>query len=242
MTTEDYYKIEPDEDGWRILPSGQRVKLGRGILLVNGPIEVYDNVTIGNDCVIFKKAQIGAGAILGNYVRIGAEVSIGQGVHIGHFSRIGNFSIIDNFSGIGDGVTIGPNIKIGDWSSIRPYQTTEELNKYFISTYPKKSVFWKWVTKDFMSPVEGNKKPIKYEIGSTIEEPNAIISDQQCDVGLHIFRPGIRPEFVGLCDADTTKTLICLEVEVNREDICFGGLPGNSDKLRVKKLKVLGIV
>jgi hypothetical protein len=68
----------------------------------------------------------------------------------------------------------------------------------------------------------------------------AEISDQQCGVGLHIFRVGIRPEFIGfigLCDAN--HALVCLEVEVKREDVCFGGLPGNDMKLRVKKLKVL---
>ena len=103
--------------------------------------------------------------------------------------------------------------------------------------FPVKAIFWKWVTKEYMSPGWGPGSPIKYEIGKEVIEPSAIISDQQCGVGLHVFRVGIRPEFVGLCAAN--HTLICLEVEVNREDICFGGLPGNDMKLRVRKLKVL---
>jgi hypothetical protein len=46
-------------------------------------------------------------------------------------------------------------------------------------------------------------------------------------------------------DKNGWKTLpngVCLEVEIKREDICFGGLPGNDMKLRVKKIKVLRIL
>ena len=84
---------------------------------------------------------------------------------------------------------------------------------------------------------DGESIPIKYDIGTVVEEPAAVKSDKQCDAGLHVFRQGIRPEFIGLCEAN--HKLICLEVEINQEDICFGGLPGNDMKLRVKKLKVL---
>ena len=96
------------------------------------------------------------------------------------------------------------------------------------------------VTKDFMSLGWGSSKIAKYSIGEEIIEPKAIISDQQCDVGIHVFRPGIRPEFDGLYPPD--HNLICLEVEVDRDDICFAGLPGNDMKLRVKKLKVIRVV
>ena len=169
-TEEYYYKLIPDDQGWRTLPNGNKIQLGR-------------NVTISDS------------AIIGNYAKIG------------------------------DNAIIGSN------------QTTEDLNKYFISTYPEKSIFWKWVTPELMSPGWGGSNPIQYKIGETLKEPMAVISDQQCGIGLHVFRPGIRPEFSGLGDPD--HNLVCLEVEVNREDICFGGLPGNSDKIRVKKLKVL---
>ena len=87
------------------------------------------------------------------------------------------------------------------------------------------------------SPGWGNGTPIEYTIGSTIEEPKATVSGIQCDEGLHVFRAGWWPEFSGL--ADPGHKFICLEVEVKREDVCFGGLPGNDSKLRVRKLKVL---
>jgi hypothetical protein len=68
----------------------------------------------------------------------------------------------------------------------------------------------------------------------------AVKSDQQCDVGLHVFKVGIRPEFVGLISSSNeTLNLKCLEVEVDRDDILFGGTPGNDMKIRVKKLTVL---
>jgi hypothetical protein len=105
------------------------------------------------------------------------------------------------------------------------YYVEEEVNLLYLAIHPSPE------GEGFLA------RQVKYTIGEIIAEPNAIKSDKQCGVGLHVFRPGIRPEFVGLCDPD--HLFICLEVEVNREDICFGGLPGNCDKLRVKKLKVL---
>ena len=162
MTTQEYYNIVPDKDGWKTLPNGNKIKIG--------------------NCA-----------------------------KIGNYATIGNYAIV----------------KTG--------QTTEKLNEYFISIYSETSVFWKFVTTDFKSPGWGASVPILYEIGTTVEEPRSVVSDQQCGTGLHVFRPGILPEFVGL----NSENLICLEVEVKREDICFGGLPGNDMKLRVKKLKVI---
>ena len=54
--------------------------------------------------------------------------------------------IIGNNANIGDNASIGNNANIGDGA------TTAQLNEYFISTYSPTSIFWKWVTSDFMSP------------------------------------------------------------------------------------------
>ena len=199
MTTQDYYNLGPDQDGWRTLPNGNKFRIGY-------------NATIGNKAKIGDYAEIGDGAEIGNNADIGNYAKIGDDAVIGDYAKIGENAVIDN------------NV------------TTDQLNKYFISCFPETCIFWKWVTPELKSPGWGNAKQIQYKIGEVLEVPEAIVSDQQCGVGLHVFRPGIRPEFVG-CDVD--HGLVCLEVEVKRKDICFGGLPGNDSKIRVKKLKVL---
>jgi hypothetical protein len=88
-----------------------------------------------------------------------------------------------------------------------------------------------------MSPGWGASSPIKHDKGAVIEVPEAVISDQQCGVGLHVFRHGYRPEWDGLCGA--VHNYIALRVKVRSEDICFAGFPGNDAKLRVKRLEVL---
>ena len=88
-----------------------------------------------------------------------------------------------------------------------------------------------------MSPGWGNGTPIKYNKGDIIEEKGAEISDQQCAVGLHVFRRGYDPRWVGL--GELIDNLNPLDVKVLSEDICFAGLPGNDAKLRVRRLEVL---
>jgi hypothetical protein len=73
-------------------------------------------------------------------------------------------------------------------------------------------------------------------VGAVIEADGEA-SDQQCDSGLHVFRVGVRPEWHGLCEPD--HDLVMVEVEVDGDDILFGGMPGNMDKLRVRRLRVL---
>ena len=63
MTTQDYYNIVPDENGWRILPNGNKFKLGLG-------------------CIIGKYASIGDGAQIGYRAIIGNAAKIGNGAYI----------------------------------------------------------------------------------------------------------------------------------------------------------------
>jgi len=115
--------------------------------------------------------------------------------------------------------------------------TSEELNQYFRSLYTHPQQFVKWVTVEHISPNFDEGTLLHYPIRAVIECPEALISDQQCGVGLHVLRLGYRPEWVGLCAAD--HKYIPILVEVAPEDICFAGLPTMDVKLRVRKLKVL---
>jgi len=170
----------------------------------------------------------------GNGVKLGNWVTLGNGVKLGNWVTLGNGVTLGDGVTLGNGVTLGDNVKLGNGV------TSLQLNEDAIQSYRelgKKHIFWKWVTQDRMSPNFDGGTPIKYDIGGVVKEPAAVVSDQQCAVGLHVLRPGYRPEYCGLCDAN--HSLICLRVEVESEDICFAGLPTMDAKLRVRKLKVL---
>jgi len=138
---------------------------------------------------------------------------------------------------LGDCVNLGDGVTLGDWVKLGDLVTSAQLNDMFRAMYSGSVIFSKWVTKERKSHVSDGWKVIEYPVGAVIEEPAARISDQQCGVGLHVFRRGYRPEWAGLCAAD--HDLIEIHVEVAAEDICFAGLPGNDAKLRVRKLRVL---
>lgn len=40
MTVQEIYAIPPDRDGWRVLPSGNGVRLGNGVTLHSTPLAV----------------------------------------------------------------------------------------------------------------------------------------------------------------------------------------------------------
>lgn len=127
-------------------------------------------------------------------------------------------------------------VKLGDNVELGSNTSSTKLNKQFIASFPEESIFWKWVSADRTSFLYSHKK-IVYTKGAIIEEKNGVASDKQCDVGLHVFRPPYRPEWVGL--AKPNHNLICLRVKVKRKDILFGGLPTMDAKIRVRKLEVL---
>jgi len=177
------------------------------------------------DVTLGDYVKLGKGVILGDYVTLGDSVILGKGVKLGDDVTLGDYVKL------GDGVTLGDNV------------TSSELNEMFRNCYKelnKEHIFTKWVTKNRMSPNFDGGTPIKYDVNATIECPDAKISDQQCDIGLHVFRFGYRPEWSGLCSAEhTLKELMPIRVKVLSEDICFAGLPSCDEKLRVRKLVVL---
>jgi len=147
---------------------------------------------------------------------------------------------------LGDGVKLGYGVKLGDWVTLGDgvklgdRVRSDGLNAEFRNVFTKAGeshIFVKWVTPDRKSPNFDGGTVLEYPRGAIIEAPSAVISDQQCDVGLHVLRPGYRPEYVGLCSAE--HDFIPLRVRVRSEDICFAGLPTMDAKLRVKRLEVL---
>ena len=237
---------------------GNRVELGKESILGNWS-NICDEVILCDNVSIGERVSVGKGSKLDNFVVVrydstigervylGYSVVVGNGSKLGDWVKVGDNSILGDQSILGDDVNLGKGSSLGDWSklgnkvNLSKGSTSEALNKEFIDNLKKqfgdKMIVWKWVTKYRMSPNFDGGIPLKYEKGAIIEEPNAIISYRQCDVGLHVLRFGYRPEWVGLCEAN--HNFIKLDCEVMVEDICFGGLPTMDAKLRVKKLRVL---
>ena len=157
-----------------------------------------------------------------------------------HVDPVSNKHVkLGNYVKLGDYVTLGNGVKLGDDVKLGDGMTSPELAHQFRGMYApdEEYVFTKWVTRDGVSPGWGSAGRILYEKGCTYEEPDALVNDQQCAKGLHVFRLGYRPEWVGLCSAN--HNYVPLKVAVYGRDICFAGLPGNDAKLRVRKLRVL---
>lgn len=216
------------------------------------------NVTIGEDNDIGQYVKIGNNSFLNDNVHIGWDTNISNNIVIGSHTTIGNECHIGYDTIIGSNVIIGDNVVIGEHCRIKDNtrftsntkigndvvvlkeSSTSKLNEYFIACLPAKGIYWKWVKKignKYFSPAWGLASQIEYPIGKVVIANTDGVSDKQCAEGLHVFRPGIRPEFARL---NTERDeLACLEVEVQRKHVCFGGLPGNDMKLRVSQLKVL---
>ena len=111
MTDEEIYAIKPDEDGWRVLPNGYKVKIGDSVSIGNGA-NIGDGAEIGNYASIGKSAEIGSYASIGKSADLGSYVSIGGGANIGDGAEIGNDAKIGNYASIGNGAEIGDNLEI----------------------------------------------------------------------------------------------------------------------------------
>ena len=111
MTDEEIYAIKPDEDGWRVLPNGYKVKIGDSVSIGNGA-NIGDGAEIGNYASIGKSAEIGSYASIGKSADLGSYVSIGNGANIGDGAEIGNDAKIGNYASIGNGAEIGDNLEI----------------------------------------------------------------------------------------------------------------------------------
>jgi hypothetical protein len=97
----EIYAIVPDVHGWRLLPNGNKIKLGHNV-------EISSSASIGD------YASIGVYARIGAYARIGDSASIGDCAIIGVSARIGDYASIGDSASIGDYARIGVYASIGD--------------------------------------------------------------------------------------------------------------------------------
>ena len=93
MTTEEIYAIALNKGGWRVLPSGDGVKLGYGVKLGDG-VTLGDGVKLGN------------WVTLGDGVTLGDRVKLGNGVTLGNWVKLGDWVILGNEVKLGNGVTL----------------------------------------------------------------------------------------------------------------------------------------
>ena len=90
MTIEEIYAIPVNGEGWRILPNGNKVRLGQNVTApygINGA-QIGNGARIGNEAQIGNRAQIGTDAQFGNGAQIGNGARIGNGAQIGNGARI----------------------------------------------------------------------------------------------------------------------------------------------------------
>ena len=85
MTIDEIYAIPVDGDGWRLLPSGNKLMIGPNVQAPDG-INLY---SIGAWASIGEGASIGARANIGEGAGIGVWASIGEGASIGAWANIG---------------------------------------------------------------------------------------------------------------------------------------------------------
>lgn len=113
MTAAEIYAIKPDKNGWRLLPNGNKVKIG-------------DSVRLGNYVSIGKSAEIG------NYVSIGGGAKIGDGAKIGNDAKISSSVKIDDNLEILSGFT---SLSLTDKWVVNPYSVGQIRCGCFIGTY-----------------------------------------------------------------------------------------------------------
>jgi hypothetical protein len=85
MTIEEIYVIPLGGDGWRVLPSGNKVNIGANVIWPGKSVDaqIGDDARIGDGAQIGAYARIGAYAQIGAYARIGVDAQIGDGAQIG---------------------------------------------------------------------------------------------------------------------------------------------------------------
>lgn len=117
ITEKEFRKLPVDSKGWRTLPNGKRLKLGKGVVL-DEVCYLGDQVDIGD------KARLMHGSIIKSLVKIGASTLISNHVCVEFFTKIKGDVIIDPrayigmWSKIGPGTCIGTDNMIGDHATI----------------------------------------------------------------------------------------------------------------------------
>jgi UDP-3-O-[3-hydroxymyristoyl] glucosamine N-acyltransferase len=123
MTTEEIYALPVNGNGWRVLPSGNYVKLGKGVKLGDG-VKLGNYVTLGDEVTLGDGVKLGNYVTLGNYVKLGDgvklgdEVTLGKGVKLGDDVTLGNYVKLGNYVTLGDEVTLGDGVKLGNYVTL----------------------------------------------------------------------------------------------------------------------------
>ena len=215
-----------NDEGWYVAPNGNRVQLADEVTLGYW-VQLGNYVRLGNRVQLGNDVRLGDWVRLGNCVRLGNDVRLGDWVRLGYGVRLGDRVRL------GDEVQLGNGVRLGD--GVSSAQIIQDRIDALIRA-GRPLLAWKWVTPQRKSPNFDGGSSIEYPKDAVIEAEGDV-SDQQCAPGLHVLPVGVRPEHAGLCSAE--HYFIPLLVEYQPEDILFPGLPGNSDKIRVRKLRVL---
>lgn len=77
MTVEEIYALPVNQYGWRVLPTGNYVKLGDGVRLGEG-VKLGAYVTLGDGVTLCDCVRLGEDVTLGEGVKLGAGVTLGD--------------------------------------------------------------------------------------------------------------------------------------------------------------------
>ena len=137
----DLWELEEDEQGWRELPNGKRVNIGRDVKLGYG-IVFGDNLQVGASSRIFN------GVVFGDNIQLGKNVKIGHGAVVGDSSFLGNNARIGDGAKLGKNVVINSNVSLGYAVKLTDGTTSTKLNLDGIAAYKRAGdshIFVKWV-------------------------------------------------------------------------------------------------
>ena len=133
MTTQDYYSLPPDEDGWRKLPNGNKFKLGLGCIIGNNVI-IGDGVVIGRGNTISHRCIIDNGVVIGDYVTIGYCTMIYESAIIGDRVVIGDNVEVGIRCTVGNAVIVCSSATIEDGDKILHHLSKLAMNKKWASS------------------------------------------------------------------------------------------------------------
>jgi acetyltransferase-like isoleucine patch superfamily enzyme len=244
----DEIRSWPVVDGWRVDPETKtRIMLGNYVRLGNY-VTLGNRVTLGNYVRLGNRVTLGDDVMLGNDVTLGDRVTLGNYVTLGDGVRLGNDVTLGNRVTLGNYVTLGDGVRLGNGVTLDNCCSSFKINAercaaienvmQAYGTYAASRgllLYVKWTKPDRTSP--GGLGLVTYTKGAIIREPKAVRSDKQCAAGLHVLPIGLWPEHAGLVEPG--HNWIPVVVGVKPEHICYAGMPGHSDKIRVSELEVL---
>jgi UDP-3-O-[3-hydroxymyristoyl] glucosamine N-acyltransferase len=136
MTTQEIYAIQPDDFGWRKLPTGNFVHLGNDVHLGTG-------VILGNWVILGDSTCLGIGARLGN------DVHLGYGVTLGHGVTLGNDVTLGDDVHLGNRVSLIPRTQLASGVTLDKTPIQIQCNPYTVYQYSPTEIGVGCVIHDF---------------------------------------------------------------------------------------------